>query len=114
MKTMLMLTSLMICFGAQANHELVSFTLESGKKVSTAEEVKQIFKGSNDRIDMIELKNGSIFYDTEIKNTTIRLQGNAYSLPVDQIRILNSNLGSINFNDARLRMATAGDGSGGG
>jgi hypothetical protein len=62
--------------------KLVAFaTLD---KTFKAEQIKNIFVDGNKKVDMIELNDGNIFYDTEIRNTTIMFPDKTkWTLPTD-------------------------------
>lgn len=57
---------------ASLGSEIKSFTLENGKTVDLKHEVKLVFEEPNGKIEMIELKNGDIHYDTDIKSINLK------------------------------------------
>lgn len=104
---MMLLLSLLISTSLYASdNKIISFTLVNGAKLSALKDVKKVFTTQDNKIDLIELNNGEIFYDTEILNTALELGDTVLNnLPIDSLRI---------FNDTGRVLAVTGDGSGGG
>ena len=92
--------------------KVVSLTLESGEEISTQMDIKEIFKNADNKIDMLELRNGKIFYDTEIMSATIIRDNSILRTSPDNLVISNAGLSVLN--DMRVMARDAGDGSGGG
>ncbi|MBD66113.1 MAG: hypothetical protein CME62_12955 [Halobacteriovoraceae bacterium] len=99
MKNSVVLSLLLLASFSASAGDLKSFTLETGEKISVKKEIKTIFTGINSQIEMIELKDGSIIYDTEIRSLNF------------EDRVQNS--GTFQ-NGGSLFLSATGDGSGGG
>lgn len=87
---------------------LLSLTLDGKSKPVRLSEIKEILVSQSHRIDIIELKNGEIFYDTDIRGATILLENNYYKILKASKAIL---LGKESLGSVRV---VGGDGSGGG
>jgi hypothetical protein len=99
MKLLSALTILMIINPSFAEPaKLVAFaTLD---KTFKAEQIKNIFVDGNQKVDMIELNDGNIFYDTEIKNTTIMFPDmTKWTLPTD----INNNGNLLDWNKPNIK-----------
>lgn len=85
--------------------KLTHLRLFNNQRVSIVSDLKFVSLSDSGRLDFIELQNGDIFYESEIKEGTIQFQtGSNLDVPADTL-ILNSLL------KARV---IGGDGSGGG
>lgn len=86
--------------------KLVSLTLrDSGNTISNSE-IEKIFSDYQGKIDLVELKNGNIFYDNEIENALIKFK-NSSKVQIPSKDLL---IGKGSF----LKVISGGDGSGGG
>lgn len=91
------------CYASTA--KLTHLTLLNNQRVSVAKELKFVQLTQFGKIDLIELKSGNIFYDSEIKNGTLLFQsGNKLEVPVDNLKL----------DKIQKIRVIGGDGSGGG
>ena len=98
----IILTSIIVSTSSYASiGKLVSLTLQDGTKISAKNDIKEITTDSENRIDLVELYSGEIFYDSEIGSASF-FNGDSFST-------------STNEDDRGIILGMiGGDGSGGG